>query len=179
MIYDWSHMINRALFLFTHRAEITYNLGCSGEVVGRDKIVEDNFKYYYQQKEWHDRIGGSIPGWETSWDVNRAWQAWSNLHRGKMCFDCSGLICWCMGYEGLHKYSSYNFGDMPKQASLSSGVAGSALWRSGHVGLDIGYGASLSIGSYGGTINLRMISDEPWTSSHLIQGVSYTGADAR
>lgn len=179
MIYDWSHMINRALWLFTHRAEITYNLGCSGEVVGRDKIVENNFFYYYQQSEWHDRIGGSIPGWSPDWSVQRAWQAWSDLHRGKMCFDCSGFICWCMGWEGVHKYSSWDFGNMPKQNSLAEGVAGSVAWKQGHVGLDIGYAATLSIGSYGGTINLKMLADDGWTSSHLITGVDYTGANNR
>ncbi|MBQ1552058.1 MAG: hypothetical protein IIZ66_00805, partial [Clostridia bacterium] len=63
--------------------------------------------------------------------------------------------------------------------SLAEGVAGSVLWKEGHVGLDIGYGASLQIGSYGNTIRLAMIGDDPWTSSHLITGVDYAGADAR
>lgn len=40
MIYNWNRIINRALFLYTHRDNITYNLGCSGEVAGRDDIVE-------------------------------------------------------------------------------------------------------------------------------------------
>ena len=178
-LYNWSRMINRALWLYTQRAGITYNLECAGEVAGRDKRVEDLWKYYYQQPEWNRAIGASVPGWYEGMPVNDAWKAWLGVNNGKMCFDCSGYIDWCMGYEGVHKYSSNSFGNMKKNPSLAEGVAGSVLWRQGHVGLDIGYGASLSIGSYGGTINLRMIGDEPWTSSHLITGMDYEGADAR
>ena len=182
MVYDWSHMINRALWIYTQRANVTYCLGCAGEVAGRDKVVENNFRYYYtssKEPEWHERIGASIPGWYPGMPVDDAWNGWLSVNGGKMCFDCSGFICWCMGYEGIHKYSSWDFAKMPKNESLSAGVAGSAVWRNGHVGLDIGYGATLSIGSYGGSINLRMIGDEPWVSSHRIDGVDYTGADAR
>ncbi len=179
MIYNWSKMINRALWLYTQRAGITYCLECAGEVAGRDKAVENRFKYYYGTPEWHDKIGHSCPGWEPTDSADTAWKKWLTVNNGKMCFDCSGYIDWCMGFEGIHKYSSWSFGGMPKQASVSQGVAGSALWREGHVGLDIGYGASLSIGSFGNSINLRMIGDEEWTSSHLITGVDYTGADAR
>jgi len=179
MIYNWSKMINRALWLYTQRAGITYNLECAGEVAGRDKRVEDLWKYYYQQPEWHDKIGASVIGWYPKMPTQTAWERWLLTNKGKMCFDCSGYIDWCMGYEGIHKYNSISFGAMPKQESVSKGVAGSVLWKKGHVGLDIGYGACLDIGSYGGTINLSMIGDKGWTSSHLITDVDYTGADAR
>ena len=168
MIYNWSKMINRALWLYTQRAGITYCLECAGEVAGRDKAVENRFKYYYGTPEWQPTDSADI-----------AWKKWLTVNNGKMCFDCSGYIDWCMGYEGIHKYSSWSFGGMTKNPSLAEGVAGSVLWKEGHVGLDIGYGASLQIGSYGNTIRLAMIGDDPWTSSHLITGVDYAGADAR
>lgn len=177
-IYDWSHTIQRILFLYTHRDNITYCLGCSGEVAGRDVIVENQFKYYYDNG-WKESIGASIPSWTASMDKNEAWNEWLKYYQGKMCFDCSGLIDWCIGYEGIHKYSSWEFGQMKKNESLAAGVAGSVLWKKGHVGLDIGYGYEIEIGGYGGTLNLYNINERGFTSSHLITEVDYTGADAR
>ena len=174
----WDEVIRRALFLYINRTNITYNLGCSGEVVGRDKIVEENFRYYYNHG-WAEKIGDSIPGWDPTWNVNKSWAKWSALNSSKMCFDCSGYIDWCLGYEGVHKYSSWSFGSMNKNPSLAAGVAGSALWKKGHVGLDMGYGYLLEIGHYGGTIELNKISNRDFTSSHLITDVDYNGADAR
>lgn len=177
-LYDWSHTINRALWLYTQRAGITYCLGCSGEVAGRDKHVENNFRYYYEHG-WDEHIGFSIPGWEVGMSTDKTWDMWLKLHKGKMCFDCSGFIDWCIGYEGIHKYTSWDFGEMKKQDSLSSGFAGSVLWKKGHVGLDIGYGACIDIGHYGGTLEISMLGDKDWTSSHLIENVNYEGANAR
>ena len=183
MIYSWSKMINRALWLYTQRAGITYCLGCSGEVAGRDAMVENQWKYYYNDPKWHATIGATIPGWYDTMSTGEAWEKWLSVYGGKMCFDCSGFLCWCMGYEGQHVYSSWDFGSMIKQSSVPAGVAGSALFKKtstgAHVGLDIGYGACLDIANFGGSINLSMIGDRGWTSSHLITGVDYIGADAR
>lgn len=178
MIYDWSHMINRALWLYTQRDKITYCLGCAGEVAGRDKKVQNQFKYYYDHG-WKEKIGAQLYGWNSNMNANEAWNLWLSYNKDKMCFDCSGYLCWCMGLEGVHKYSSWSFAAMPENPSLSAGVAGSALWKTGHVGLDIGYGACLDIGAYNHSIELNMIGDKGWESSHLIKEVDYTGADAR
>jgi len=179
MIYNWNRIINRALFLYTHRDNITYNLGSAGEVAGRDDIVERTWKYYYNTPEWHEKIGSSIPGWNTEMSTDEAWSRWLDIHRGQMCFDCSGLIDWCVGYEGIHKYSSWDFAGMKKNESVPAGCAGSAVWKKGHVELDIGYGACIGIGSYGNTLTLTMLNARDFTSSHLIDGVDYEGADAR
>lgn len=179
MIYDFSHMINRIADLYDQRDRVTYCLGCAGQVAGRDKMVEDQFKYYYNTNEWKYKIGNSIPGWVATDTADQAWNKWLNLHRGKMCFDCSGLICWAMGYEGIHIYSSWDFGAMPKNESIGAGVAGSVLWKKGHVAIDCSYGALFEIGAWGGTIEYHMNIRRNFTSSHLIPEVDYTGATNR
>lgn len=175
----WNKVIQEAYRLFEARDNITYCLGCTGEVVGRDKIVENQFKYYYQTNEWQDKIGASINGWVKGISVDDAWLMWSTQYAGKMAFDCSGFIDFCIGYPGSHKYSSWNFGDMPKNKSIAEGVACSVLWKKGHVALDVGYGGLLEIGAYGKTIEYHKNTSRDFTSSHLITGVDYTGADAR
>lgn len=177
----WSQFVANALWLYTQRQNITYCLGCSGEVAGRDKHVEDCFKYYYSstkegETKWHDKIGASIPGWNPSDSADVAWQKWLSVYGGKLCFDCSGYLDWCLGYKGIHKYSSWDFGSMASSPSLKVGPAGSAIWKTGHVGIDIGYGYECEIGYYGGTIELHQIVTTDFVSSHKINDVDYTGA---
>ena len=174
----WDDVIKRVMFIFDHREGVTYCLGCAGEVAGRDDIVRRQFIYYYDHG-WKEKIGEGIPGWVATDNAARTWEKWLNINRGKMCFDCSGLICWACGYEGRHVWSSWNLGNMEREASPSAGVAGSVLWKSGHVGLDIGYGYEMEIGSYNNTIEFHKIGDRGWTRSCYIDGIDYTGADAR
>lgn len=172
----WNQFVANALWLYTQRQNITYCLGCSGEVAGRDKRVEDCWKYYYGTPEWHNKIGASVPGWNATDSADVAWQKWLTVYGGKLCFDCSGYLDWCLGYKGIHKYSSWDFGAMPKNESIKAGAAGSALWKKGHVGVDIGYGYECEIGHYGGTIELYQIVTRDFTESHSIPDVDYTGA---
>lgn len=179
----FNYMIRDILLLKKDITEnqITYCLGCAGEVAGRDSRVESMFKYYYVHG-WDEKIGtqgSGLPGWYKGMPVGDAWNIWLNINRGKMCFDCSGLIDWAIGYKGIHKYSSYDFGNMPKNSSIKKGVAGSVLYKPGHVGIDIGYGMCVEIGQYNDTIQLNNIYDRSFKSSHLIPEVDYTGANGR
>lgn len=175
---EWNKTIQEALWLYINREGITYCLGCSGEVVGRDKNVENQFKYYYNH-DWKNKIGQGLEGWNENMNADQAWALWSNKHKGKMAFDCSGLLCFCIGYKGVHKYTSWDFQKMKANESCAAGVAGSALWKKGHVALDIGYGYLLEIGEYNKTIELNKISQRAFTSSHLINEIDYTGATER
>ena len=112
-------------------------------------------------------------------NASETWELWLKYNRGKMCFDCSGFICWCLGYEKQHMYSSWDFGKMQPETSTAKGFAGYALWKQGHVGLDIGYEYMLEIGEYNHTIELNKISERAFVDSHPIIGIDYTGADAR
>lgn len=175
----WDEVIRNAMWLYYNRDDITYCLGCSGEVAGRDKNVENQFKYYYGSNEWKYKIGASIPGWAATDTADQAWNKWLNIHKGKMTFDCSGFIDWCIGFQGIHKYSSWDFGNMTNAGTPSSGPAGGVLFKQGHVGLDIGYGYNLEIGAYGHTIELNKISLRDFKSSRFITGIDYVGSDGR
>lgn len=173
----WNQFIHNAFALYTDRDKITYCLGCTGQVVGRDKFVENQFRYYYDHG-YKDQILSGLTANKNA-TVDEAWFLWSRNNMGKMCFDCSGLLDWCLGYYGQHKYSSWNFGDMPKQPSIQSGVAGSALWKKGHVEIDVGYGVVLGVGRWNDTIQITLIERRDFESSHLIKDVDYTGSNAR
>lgn len=176
----FNYMIRDILLLKKEITEdqITYCLGCSGEVAGRDSRVESMFKYYYSSGK-DTEIGAELPGWFKGMPVGDAWNIWLNINKGKMCFDCSGLIDWAIGYKGQHKYSSWDFGNMPKNKSIKFGVAGSVLWKKGHVGIDIGYGMVIEIGRWNHSIELHNIYERNFTSSHLIPEVDYTGSNGR
>ena len=179
----WYEMLQRLFFLYDNKEGITYNLGCSGEVAGRDKIVEDNFKYYYSstkpgEEKWHDVIGNSIPGWKETDTADQAWKKFLKVNKGKMCFDCSGLVCWICGYEGRHVWSSWTLGSMKPETTVSGGVAGSCLFKPGHVGIDFGFGQAMDIPTYGQSLRIRSNKDGGWTKSVQINGIDYTGAYA-
>lgn len=174
----WNEVISYGLYLYTQRDNITYCLGCSGEVVGRDKIVENQFKYYYDHG-WKDKIGNGLIGWNSKMNASQAWNLWAAANKGKMAMDCSGFIDMCLGYFGNHKYTSSSFGSMPKFLSVSQGYAGGILWKEGHVGLDIGYGYELEIGAYNQTLQLNNIGTKSFTQSIRCTEIDYKGADAR
>lgn len=168
-ITRWSQVVERALFLYQHRDDITYCLGCAGEVVGRDKKVESSFRYYYAHG-YKEKIDNSVQyGWISS-NVDEAWKRWSTKYAGKMAYDCSGYIDWCAGYMGNHCWSSWNFQSMP----VGHG-AGCACWKQGHVGINIGYNNFLHIPTWGRTIELVRFDEYNWTDEHMIQGIDYNG----
>lgn len=171
----WNQVVSNALWLYTQRQNCTYMLGCSGEVAGRDKKVEECFRWYYDH-DYKEKIGATIPDWEPTDNADAAWKKWLKIYGGKLCFDCSGYLDWCLGYKGIHRYSSWDFGSMPKNASIKAGPAGSALWKKGHVGLDIGYGYELEIRNFGMTFELFQIVTRDFTDSTKINDVDYTGA---
>lgn len=174
----WDELIRRGLWLYYNRNNITYCLGCAGQVAGRDDIVKSNFIYYYDHG-WREKIGKDLYMWDPAMDAEDTWELWLSYNAGKMCFDCSGLICWCMGLEGYHKYSSWAFGDMQPTATPAQGLAGYALFKPGHVALDIGYGYCIEAGEYNHSIEFNKISERDFTNSHAIVGINYEGADAR
>ena len=159
----WDKAIKRALFLYVHRNEITYNLGCMGEDVESEK-ARAQYEYYYAHG-WADKMG--MP-----------YNTWKLLHAGKVCMDCSGLLDLIYGYKN-HNKSSWSYAGMHRNPSLIEGVAGSAVWHTGHVGLDIGYGYCVEIGVYNDTLMLTKLSERTFTDSFLADGIDYTGADMR
>lgn len=165
----WDRIIKNALYIFVHKDEYTYCLGAIGELAESER-VKNLYEYYYEHG-YKDIMG-------------MTYAEWLKINRGKKCFDCSGFMDYIQDHK-VHDWSSWTYGDMPKNKSLVDGVAGSALWKKGHVGLDIGYGYFLHFPNWNRTCEMGKISEYNWTSSHKIDvagtnnDIDYTGADAR
>lgn len=178
LLMTWDEIIRRGLDLYVDRNNITYCLGCAGDVAGVDVRVRENFLYYYEHG-WADKIGRDLAGWRPGMSANDTWELWLTYNRYKRCFDCSGLICWVCGYEKDHRWSSWSIGAMMPESTPGAGLAGYALWKSGHVALDVAFGFCIEIGEYNHSIEYNKIKNRDFTDSHAIQGVNYAGADAR
>lgn len=148
----WNDVVKKALDLLYHADQYMYCLGGQGEP--QEQLAE-KIKYYY---------GLSLAAWNTRYGT------------GKKLMDCSGLVNLCAGKPRSWTSAAYaqNAGVTPKD-----GLAGYALYKKGHVGIDIGHGFFVHIPTVGHTVELGKIADYDWTSSHPIPGVDYTGASAK
>lgn len=148
----WNDAVKKALELLYHADQYMYCLGGQGEPQGE---LAGKIKYYY---------GLSLAAWNTRYGT------------GKKLMDCSGLVNLCAGKPRSWTSASYaqTAGVPPKE-----GLAGYALYKKGHVGIDIGHGFFIHIPTEGHTVELGKIADYDWESSHPIPGVDYTGASAK
>ena len=98
-----------------------------------------------------------------------------DMSRGKIGIDCSGYINLC---TGLVNYSTGYINSSRNQTEPTAGTWGNCLYTTfggtgRHIGLDIGGGRFLHIGSMGNSIELGIISEFPWERSGQIDGVDY------
>ena len=156
----WDEVIKRALYDYVHRDEIAYLYGTDGQI-GSDELV--------------DRQVATYPSHFAGRDI----QAIKAHVRGKRCYDCSGWIR--ILFDAPDMSSSGIIGDCSFTTSdLVAGVAGSVLWKPGHIGLDVGYGYCLDIPTELNTIRLQKISEYNWTTSGQWEKYcDYEGANNR
>ena len=159
----WYDVIKEALRMLQHKDEYAYFYGAKGQIL-TDAVMEALWQAY---PEHFSRY--------TAADKKRIF----DYSRGKIGYDCSGFVGMCVGdmvYSGaLIEHCNYI------APSLADGVAGSILYKPGHVGLDIGYGFYLHMPTEGHSCELGRIREMvvPWTKSGQHRNVDYTGADAR
>lgn len=168
----WDTIIKEAFDLYVNRDQYTYNLGCAGELAD-SKTAKNLYEYYYNYGKQHpDFNNGNVP--------TMTYDEWLKINTGKKCFDCSGLIDYLIGY-GSHKYSSGEFPKAKVNESMSKGVAGSLLWKSGHIGIDCGYGVFIDMPRYNDSLRISTHRTRPdyWTQSFECTDIDYTNADYR
>lgn len=159
----WYDAIKKALEILEYKENYAYFFGAKGQVM-TDEVMEYLWEAYPNHFSKF-----------TASDKKRIF----NYTRGKIGFDCSGFVGHCVGdmvYSGaLIEHCDHI------APSLAEGVAGSILYKPGHVGLDIGYGFFLHFPGEGRTCELGRIREGyiPWTKSGQHRNVDYTGADAR
>lgn len=157
----WDNVIKNAMTMLAHANEYAYLYGCDGET-GTDALVDKQVKLYPEHFK-----GMDIP-------------ALKNYVRGKKCYDCSGAVHTWFGAPDMNSTTLIN-SCKNVRTDLVAGVAGSVLWKSGHVGLDIGYGYFVHFPAEFRTIELAKISEYGnWTKTGQLTGYcDYTGASAR
>lgn len=157
----WDEAIKKALEVLQHKDQYAYFMGAKGEVLtdARMDLLMNVYKDYFSKYTAAEK------------------QDIKNWSRGKIGFDCSGFVGYCIGD---HSYSGSQIDHCKKKTTiLANGVAGSVLWKPGHVGLDIGYGFFLHFPVEKQSCTLGRIREYNWQLSGESSYVNYTGADAR
>lgn len=156
----WDDVVKKALVMYVHRDQYAYLYGADGEI-GSDALVDQKVAAY------------------PSYFAGKNVAAIKEAVRGKTCYDCSGWIHTLFGAPD--KSSGAIISDcIDVSTDLVAGVAGSVLWKNGHVGLDIGYGFCLDIPTELQEIRLRKISECDWTKSgRWTNYCDYSGANNR
>ena len=152
-MHSWE-ICQRAFRWYNERDNVAYWYGAKGEVL-TDEIMD----YFILAEPLH--FGRYTP------EEIRRLKNWS---RGKIGFDCSGFVSKCVGLTG---WSSAGLWDKTvNRGTVAAAKAGSLLYRKGHIGVDIGYGQCMMIGTEGRTIEIV-----PNTSQGFTAGGEWYEAD--
>lgn len=150
-------VIKKAYEIYLARDSYCYLMGGKGQVV-TDAVIDNLIKWY---PEYYSKY--------TDEDIKKI----KNYSRGKIAYDCSGFIT---ALTGDASYSGDQFSHCKQNESLASGVAGSLLWKPGHIGIDVGYGLFMHFPVELKTCELGWIRNYNWQKSGLHKNIDYTGS---
>lgn len=158
----YDEAIKKALEMHTHKDQYCYFFGAKGQVMTdqtMDALIKAEPAYFskYSAKQLQDI---------------------KNFSRGKIGFDCSGFVKYITGCSAW--YSAAQWAQCTNKTSdLAQGVAGSILYKTGHIGIDIGWGFFVHVPVEGQSVEIGRIKEYNWTGSGQINCLDYTGADGR
>ena len=162
-LITWDQVIKNAFRMYHDRDKYAYFYDCKGSV-----LTDPTMDYLINLHPEH--FSKYSPA-----EIQRI----KDYSRGKIGYDCSGFI-WAVTEHTIGGSANGIYKNAPKKyGNTIDNPAGSMLWLSGHIGLDIGYGEGFSMDSEGGSINLHNSRSYPWTDAALFVTVDYTGADSR
>ena len=150
-------VIKKAYEVYLTRDNYCYLMGGKGQVV-TDALIDNLMKWY---PEHYSRYSEA--------EIKKI----KNYSRGKIAFDCSGFTAFL---HGDNTYSGQQITNCKLNPSLAEGVAGSLLWKPGHVGIDVGYGLFMHFPIELHTCELGWIRDYNWEKSGLHKNIDYTGS---
>lgn len=157
----WDAMIKKALNMYVHRNRYAYFYGAKGEV-----LTEATMDYLIR----------CYPSHFARYDKKQLEQI-KAYSAGKIGYDCSGFITAVSDVAGSSSMQFSACHDITD--NLASGPAGSFLYRPGHIGLDIGYGAFLHCPSEGRTIEMGIIREYVWEQTGQSNYINMEGSDSR
>lgn len=159
MAISFYKVLEKAYWFIGNRDSIAYLYGGDGRICTEE---------YW--KKWLLKYPKRIP--------EEKQEAIHDFTIGKRVFDCSQLVvecCQCPDMSSSTLIKRCN----PVLEDLSLGPEASILWKTGHVGLDIGKGWALDIPTEGQSVRVRRISEGGWVKSgQLWVYVNYKNAIA-
>ena len=153
-------ILRRAFKMFVERDRYAYFYGCKGEKLTEKRMEELILQYW---NEYYSRF--SVQALE---EIKR-------FSKNRIGYDCSGFITAITGIPG---YSASLYANTVNKTSVTDSKAGALLYKPGHVGIDIGYGYTMHIGSSGATIEIAKIQTVGFTKAGEFKGYDYSEANS-
>lgn len=154
-----SYMILRRAFkMYVNRFRYAYFYGAKGEILTEKRMNE----LIAQYPEFYSRFSA------------QALEEIKRYSKGKIGLDCSGFLT---EITGLYGSSAMLYEKTVDKTSVQNGKAGYMLYKTGHCGVDIGYGYTMHIGSCGSTFEIAKIQDVGFTNSGAFPGYDYSKAN--
>ena len=156
---------NRALELYNQREKYAYLYGGKGQ-----QGTEENI----------NAIINAYPSYFKKYSADQIAQI-KAFCKGKILFDCSGLVCEVLGIGDLDS------GSLIKKCGATTiedwgmdgkGTAGTLLWKQGHIGINRGDGTFIHIPTELHSIEAGRIADYNWTVCGKYPGIDYSGQAA-
>lgn len=172
ILSDWDYVRTNAVKVFGDRAHWRYVYGGNGELLAtRDQAAE------FVRKKWN-----SYPAHfkKTVTDAGHTIDELIDHVVGCRVADCSGFVC--LVTQGIDMGNPRTPYDMTSGALYSVchdittprlGVCGGMLWKTGHVGVDVGGGYEVSLENEFVDVCLLKISDTKFVKSGRLPWVDY------
>ena len=143
----WYHVVRDARLIFLNRDKFAYLYGANGE---KPETYEEAAKLV-------NAMWGAYPSHFKSSVTSKGHTKEELIQHivGKRCYDCSSFVCavtQCEGnYDELVVKTDYNTAMLrdkfSKVTTTAEGNWGAIVWKSGHVGVDVGNGLVVDFGN--------------------------------
>lgn len=172
ILSDWDYVRTNAVRLYTNRDQFAYLYGGNGEYI----------KTKDEARAIVDRMWAAYPSHfkKTVTATGHTKEQLIEHIVGKRVMDCSALVCYVSQGTDWGKLSvKYDLNSSGlisvshDVATPAKGVCGNVLWKSGHVGVDVGGGCFVEANSEFIDIRIMPISGSGFTKSGRLPWVNY------
>ena len=156
---EGSYMIlRRALKMYVERDRYAYFYGAKGE-----RLTEQTMNALIE----------AYPNYWNRFSI-QAIEEIKRFSKNRIGYDCSGFIT---AVTGLAGNSATQYSKTVNKSSVTDSKAGALLYKPGHIGLDLGYGYTIHIGSAGATFEIAKIQTVGFTKAGECPGYDYSEAN--
>lgn len=172
ILSDWDYVRTNAVRVYGDREHWRYIYGGNGELLATRSAAENFVRRMWAQYPAHFK--------QTVTDTGHTIEQLIDHVTGCRVADCSGLVC--LLTQGINPNAPKTPYDMASGSLYSvctdittprKGVCGGMLWRSGHVGIDVGGGFEVEASNEFVDLRLLKISDTKFSKSGRLPWVDY------